>query len=108
MTAEQTVIKKKRLQTIIVDNYYPYSFVNEAGQLDGFSVDLIKAVIKAMYLELDIQVDDWDKAQDSLKIGAIDLLPMMAYSKVRDQYFDFSVPHTIAFDAFFTRKNTKK
>lgn len=107
-TKEQTPIKRNRLQTIIVDNYYPYTFVNEAGQPDGFSVDLIKAVIKSMDLELDIQVDEWDKAQENLKIGKIDLLPMMAYSKVRDQYFDFSVPHTIAFDAFFTRKNTKK
>ncbi|MCP4119614.1 MAG: transporter substrate-binding domain-containing protein [Desulfobacteraceae bacterium] len=91
-----------------MDKYYPYTFVNEAGKPDGFSVDLIKAVTKAMGLELKIQVDIWKNARNALETGKIDLLPMMAYSKVRDKYFDFSSPHTIAFDAFFTRKNTKK
>ncbi|MCX5883817.1 MAG: transporter substrate-binding domain-containing protein, partial [Deltaproteobacteria bacterium] len=38
----------------------------------------------------------------------IDLLPMMAYSKERDKVFDFSAPHTVAFDAFFTRKDSKR
>ncbi len=105
---KQNLIEKKRLQTIIVGNYYPYTFVNDAGKPDGFSVDLIKAVTKAMNLELKIQVHAWDKARSSLETGKIDLLPMMAYSKDRDKYFDFSAPHTIAFDAFFTRKDTKK
>ncbi len=101
-------LKKERLKTIIVDNYYPYTFVNEDGKPDGFSVDLIKAVTRAMNLELEIQVDLWNKAQTGLETGKIDLLPMMAYSKARDKYFDFSVPHTFTFDAFFTRKNSKK
>ncbi|CCK79301.1 transporter substrate-binding domain-containing protein [Desulfobacula toluolica] len=101
-------IQSKRLSTIIVDNYYPYTFVNKQGEPDGFSVDLIKAVTQAIDLALDIRVDDWNKAVESLKAGKVDLLPMMAYSKDRDVYFDFSVPHTIAFDAFFTREGEQK
>jgi len=53
-------------------------------------------------------VDTWDLARNALKDGNIDVLPMMAYSKERDQQFDFSVPHTIAYDAFFTRKDAGK
>jgi ABC-type amino acid transport substrate-binding protein len=103
-----TPIQKKFLKTIIVDDYYPYTFVNQNGDPDGFSVDLIRAIAREMGLELKIDVDTWDKARNALKDGDIDVLPMMAYSKERDQVFDFSVPHTIAYDAFFTRKNGSK
>jgi len=103
-----TPIQKKFLKTIIVDDYYPYTFVNQNGDPDGFSVDLIRAIAREMGLELKIDVNTWDKARNALKDGDIDVLPMMAYSKERDQFFDFSVPHTIAYDAFFTRKNGSK
>ena len=96
---------KKTLKTIIVDNYYPYTFVNENGDPDGFSIDLIRTVAEEMGLSLEIHVDTWDLARNALEDGTIDVLPMMAYSKERDRQFDFSVPHTIAYDAFFTRKD---
>ena len=35
-------IQKKLLKTIIVDNYYPYTYVNQKENPDGFSVDLVK------------------------------------------------------------------
>ena len=98
-------VHKKVLKTIIVDNYSPYTFVNQNGDPDGFSVDLIKAVAEEMGLALKIHVDTWAPARNALKDGNIDVLPMMAYSKERDEQFDFSVPHTIAYDAFFTRKD---
>src|SRR5665647_1923411 len=97
-------ISKNRLSTIIVDNYYPYTFINEQGKPDGFSVDLARAVADVMGLTLEIRSGFWDDAQQALLDGRIDFLPMMAYSKERDKYFDFSEPHTIAYDAFFVKQ----
>lgn len=94
------------LKTIIIDNYAPYTFVNQDGQPDGFSVDLMRTVAQAMGLKLEIKVDTWDNARHALDNGQIDFLPMMAYSAERDKLYDFSPPHTIAYDAFFTRKDT--
>ena len=93
-----------RLKTIIVNNYYPYTFLNDSGEPAGFSVDIARAVAAAMDLELEIRADRWDKAVKELEAGSIDLLPMMAYSTERDRIFDFSVPHTIAYDAIFLNK----
>jgi ABC-type amino acid transport substrate-binding protein len=45
---DESVPLKKHLKTIIVDNYYPYTFVNEKGQPDGFSVDLARSVARIM------------------------------------------------------------
>ena len=100
--------QKKQLNTIIVDDYYPYTFVNQNGNPDGFSVDLIRAIAKEMRFDLNIRVDTWDRARNALISAEIQVLPMMAYSKDRDRIFDFSVPHTIAYDAFFTRKSDSK
>ena len=103
---ESSIQKKPSIRTIIVDNYYPYTFVNENGEPDGFSVDLIKAVAKVMGFEIRINAGTWEQARNGLKKRGIDFLPMMAYSKERDKDFDFSPPHTIAYDAFFTRKDS--
>ncbi len=103
-----TDISQKKLKTIIVDNYYPYTFMNEKGLPDGFSVDLIKAVTTVMGMDIEIVAGRWEDAQQALEQGKIDLLPMMAYSRERDKIFNFSAPHTIAFDSFFVRKGTKK
>ncbi|MCX5881093.1 MAG: transporter substrate-binding domain-containing protein, partial [Deltaproteobacteria bacterium] len=100
--------RKSQLKSVIVDDYYPYTFVNKEGVPDGFSVDLVKAVAKVMGMELEIEVDTWDRAMRNLETGEIDFLPKMSYSKERDKLFDFSVPHTIAFDALFTRKDSKR
>ncbi len=103
---ESSIQKKPSIRTIIVDNYYPYTFVNESGEPDGFSVDLMRAVAKVMGIKIWINVGSWEKARNALETGEIDFLPMMAYSKERDKEFDFSAPHTIAYDAFFTRKGS--
>ncbi len=92
------------LKTIIVNNYRPYTFLNDKGEYDGFIVDITRAVAKAMDLELEIRVDKWDQAMKELETGAIDLIPMMAQSHERDKIFDFTVPYTIAYDTIFIKK----
>jgi len=99
-------IAGQTIKTIIIDNYSPYTYVNEQGQPDGFSVDLIKAVAQVMGFKLEIKVDTWAHAVSALESGDIDFLPMMAYSEERAKTFDFSPPYTIAYDAFFTRKDS--
>lgn len=96
------------LRTIIVPDYYPYTFVNDHGKPDGFSVDLAKAVVRAMDMKLTISADTWEHAREALQNGAIDFLPMMAFSPVRKESFDFSPPHTIAYDAVFVRKGAQR
>lgn len=103
--AIDSFVNEPILKTIIIDNYAPYTFVNKNGQPDGFSVDLMQTVAKVMGLKLEIKVDTWDNARHALDNSQIDFLPMMAYSAERDKLYDFSPPHTIAYDAFFTRKD---
>ena len=100
--------QNNRLKTIIVAEYYPYTYVNKNGSPVGFSVDLAKAVTKVMGMDIEIKVDTMERSKLLLKTGEIDFLPRMAYSKERDKTFDFSTPYTIISDAFFTRKENTK
>ncbi|MBF0498859.1 MAG: transporter substrate-binding domain-containing protein [Candidatus Riflebacteria bacterium] len=91
------------LKTIIVANYFPYTFENDQGKPDGFSVELSREIAIVMGRNLEISVDTWEHAMQALENETIDFLPMMAASPERKKSFDFSIPHTIAFDAIFTR-----
>ncbi|MBF0360143.1 MAG: transporter substrate-binding domain-containing protein [Oligoflexia bacterium] len=102
-----TATDQKEIKTKIVDNYFPYTYKNESGVLDGYSVDIFKAVAGAIGLTPIITVDTWENAKKSLKDGIIDTLPMMASSEERNKEFDFTTPHTIAFDTFFFNSKNK-
>jgi len=106
--ANQAALTSTSLKTIIVGDYYPYTFVNDKGVPDGFSVDVAKAVVGVMDRKLEISVDTWEHATIALAEGTIDLLPMMASSPERDKSFDFSAPHTIAYDAVFLRNGAQR
>ncbi|MBI5251114.1 MAG: PAS domain S-box protein [Desulfomonile tiedjei] len=105
---KSAVLSGRLLRTIIVSDYYPYTFVNDQGLPDGFSVDVARAVAQAMDMNLEIGVDTWEHAMEALENGTIDFLPMMASSPSRRQSYDFSVPHTIAYDAVFVRKESQR
>ncbi len=81
----------------------PFAVVDEKGQADGFSVDLIKAVAKAMDLPIVITTGPWDTMWNDLVSGQLDVLPVVAKSPERQRLVDFSLSHTETFDAFFVR-----
>ena len=58
-----------KVKTIIVNNYHPYTFMNDKGGPDGFSVEIARAVTRAMDLELDIRPDKWDQAMKEIEEG---------------------------------------
>jgi signal transduction histidine kinase len=82
--------------------------VNEKGEADGFSVDLIKAVAEVMGVEIQFQVGPWNQVFNALKDDKIDVLPLVANSEERDKIFDFGRPHMITYGAVFVRKGTPK
>ena len=84
-------------------DFPPYAFMNESGQPEGFSVDLITAVASAMGLPIRITTGPWNTVWNDLVAGRVDVLPIVAKSPERQRLVDFSLPHTETFDAFFVR-----
>jgi len=84
-------------------DYPPYALVTPKGEADGFSVDLMKAVCAALEIDVSFRVGPWNEVRTALEKGEIDALPLVSYSKEREEVFDFTAPHTITYGVVFKR-----
>ncbi len=84
-------------------DYPPYALLNERGEADGFSVDLIKEVAKVTGLSLRFRTGPWPAMRVALEQGDIDVLPHVAINARRAHWMDFATVHTVTYDAFFVR-----
>lgn len=85
-------------------SYAPYEFLNTQGEPDGFNVDIMKAVARAMHLKVEITMDSWAEVRKAIEEGSIDIAMGMYKTKERDKVVDFSIPHFISSYAIFVRK----
>ncbi len=88
-------------------DYPPFSVTNN-GEADGFSVELLKAVAETMGLDITFKIDSWAMIKDELKNGELDVLPLVGYTKERDQHFDFTVPYIIMHGNIFIRNDNNE
>ncbi|MBF0239326.1 MAG: PAS domain S-box protein [SAR324 cluster bacterium] len=85
-------------------DFPPYALVNETGEADGFSVDLMKAVAKVMNLDVEFRVGPWNVVRQELEENKIDALLLVSDNLKPYVSFELSETHTVAHDAFFARK----
>jgi PAS domain S-box-containing protein len=87
-------------------NYPPFEYLNGQKQPEGFNVDILRAVAKAMGLKVTIDLGSWDEVKLQLEQGKIDALMGMYDTKARGNKVDFSVPHLIVSYAVFVRRDS--
>lgn len=87
-------------------DFPPYAVVDARGKPDGFSVDLFNAVATTMGLQATIVPGSWHEVWTGVQSGALDALPLVARSAGREELVDLTVPHTVAYDAFFVRRGS--
>lgn len=99
------VLAKAKLLVGSAYDHAPFEF-QENGRAAGFDINLIRAVAEVMDFEVEIRLDAWAQLQEDLKNGQLDLLAGMAYTRDRDKYFDFSVPHAMIPPGLFVRTDS--
>lgn len=102
--AETNNEPKLILQSASELDYPPFALVKPDGTADGFSVDLLKAVVKAIDLEVDITVGPWHDIKQKLTEGHLDVLPLVSYTPERDKLYDFTNPYLHVNGTIFVRK----
>ena len=55
-------------------NYPPFEYLSEQNQAEGFNVDVMNAVAKAMGIKVEINLGPWEEVVPQLKKGEIDAL----------------------------------
>ncbi|NOR57634.1 MAG: transporter substrate-binding domain-containing protein [Sulfurimonas sp.] len=88
-------------------DYPPFSVILKDGTASGFSVELLKATLETMGKKVEFNVDEWSKIKEALENGNIDVLPLVAITDERAEYYDFTIPYLRMHGAVFTREDYK-
>ena len=65
----------------INQDYWPYEFLNDRGQPDGFNVDMVRAVAGRMGLAVRFEAGPWAQVRQALESGRIHALAIHAHTE---------------------------
>jgi ABC-type amino acid transport substrate-binding protein len=105
--ANNTPANARTLKSASAIDYPPFTLVRPDGSADGFSVELLKAVVQEIGMEVLISVGPWPEIKQQLTEGLLDVLPLVAHTPERDKIYDFTAPYLQMHGAFFVRKGEK-
>ena len=81
------------ISVAIDDNYPPYVFKDNSGQLQGIIIDQWRAWEKATGVTAEIHGMDWGEAIKRMKAGEFDVIDTVFKTAERSAYLDFSQPY---------------
>ena len=82
---------KKKLRVGTEGAYPPFNLVDKSGQVQGFDIDIAKALCKEMGMEYEFKVQDWDDLIPGLLAKKFDvIIASMSITDERKQKVDFS------------------
>ena len=75
-------------------DYFPYNFLDDAGEVDGFEADLIDEVCRRANLHCTWVITPWNGIIDSLIAKEFDVIATgMSINEERDRVIDFTQPY---------------
>lgn len=101
----ELLIAKNSLKVIIDNNYPPYSFKDEKGELTGYSIDLWKKFEEKTGIKVIITAKDWNIAQNEMLEGKYDVIDTLFKNPQREQVYLFSEPYEEVDTHIFYHKN---
>ncbi len=85
----------------------PFCIVDDQGRADGFSVELMRAALKAMGREVTFRTGPWAEVRGLLKRGEVQVLPLGGRTPEPEFLFDFTFPYMSLKGAIVVRQDTK-
>lgn len=87
-------------------DYPPFCIVDENGNADGFSVELLRAALEAVGREVQFQTGTWSEVKSRLATGQIQALPLVGRTPEREDLFDFTFPYMTLRGTIVVRDDT--
>jgi ABC-type amino acid transport substrate-binding protein len=95
--------ENKVIKSASEPDYPPFCIVTKDGQADGFSVELLKATLKAVNLDVSFYTAPWNQIKQELVDGEIQVLPLVGKTPERELIYDFSETYLTFYGAIFVR-----
>ncbi len=86
--------------------YPPFCLVGEDGEPEGFSVELLRAALKAMDRDVTFRTGPWEDVRAWLEKGDVQVLPLVGRTPEREAIFDFTFPYLSLHGALVVREET--
>lgn len=83
----------KSIRVVMDDNYPPYVFKNDQGELQGIIVDQWGLWEKNTGIHVEITGTDWGEAQRRMQAGEFDVIDTIFRNEKREAIYDFSKPY---------------
>lgn len=97
--------KIKEVKVVCDDNYPPYAFRDEAGNLKGIIVDEWNLWSVKTGIKVDLVGTSWNKALKGMQEGKYDVIDTFFYNEERDKIYDFSAADAdIDVSIFFSKE----
>lgn len=93
LTAYPIITKGNIITSASEIGYPPFCIVDENGNAYGFSVELLRATLKAVNLGVSFKTGPWNEVKKSLEDGEVRVLPLVGRTPEREALFDFTVPY---------------
>lgn len=99
--AETRTGSMREIRVVMDNNYPPYVFYDETGNLQGILVDQWKLWEEKTGVHVKISAMDWSTALETMERGKYDVIDTAFYNKERDAWLDFTKPYvTISVPVF--------
>jgi L-cystine transport system substrate-binding protein len=86
--------------------YPPFNFRNDKGELDGFDVEIAKALAAKLGLKPEFTTTEWSGILAGLQAGKYDVIVnQVAATEKRRETFDFSEPYVVSYPQLIVRAN---
>ena len=89
-TAQSSI---KSIRVVMDNNYPPYAFMDENGDMQGILVDQWKAWETHTNVKVEVVGLHWDKALAGMKAGEFDVIDTIFLTEERAKIYDFTDPY---------------
>jgi ABC-type amino acid transport substrate-binding protein len=96
-------LENKVIKSASEPDYPPFCIVTAKGEADGFSVELLKAALKAVNLDVSFYTAPWSQIKQELADGKIQVLPLVGRTPEKEPLYDFTEPYLTFYGAIFVR-----
>lgn len=77
-------------EIMLSNNYPPFNFVDEKGELTGFNVEILESILDLYNSDIKITSGDWETINNALENDKIDAIAGIHYPEVPDNEFIYT------------------